>query len=91
MLLPAGSEVLSASETAMVMAMQGVTKYAKGTGIFGDILNSVTSGISGVTSWVGKKVKGLESSLIPLKISLLTRLSHSKTCLAGRLKAYRVS
>ncbi|MBU7493263.1 tape measure protein [Lactiplantibacillus pentosus] len=60
MLLPAGSEVLSASETAMVMAMQGVTKYAKGTGIFGDILNSVTNGISGVTSWVGKKVKGLE-------------------------------
>ncbi|MBU7475738.1 peptidase M23, partial [Lactiplantibacillus pentosus] len=32
----------------------------KGTGIFGDILNSVTNGISGVTSWVGKKVKGLE-------------------------------
>ncbi|RMW45145.1 peptidase M23 [Lactiplantibacillus pentosus] len=60
MLLPAGSEVLSASETAMVMAMQGVTKYAKGTGIFGNILNSVTNGISGVTSWVGKKVKGLE-------------------------------
>ncbi|WP_353726275.1 NlpC/P60 family protein [Lactiplantibacillus plantarum] len=60
MLLPAGSEVLSASETAMLMAMQGVTKYAKGTGFFGDILNSVTSGISGVTSWVGKKVNGLE-------------------------------
>ena len=60
MLLPAGSEVLSASETAMVMAMQGVTKYAKGTGIFGNILNSVTNGISGVTSRVGKKVKGLE-------------------------------
>ena len=60
MMLPAGTEVLSASETAMVMAMQGVTKYAKGTGFFGDILNSVTSGISGVTSWVGKKVKGLE-------------------------------
>ncbi|MGH1586452.1 NlpC/P60 family protein [Lactiplantibacillus plantarum] len=60
MMLPAGSEVLSASETAMVMAMQGVTKYAKGTGFFGDILNSVTSGISGVTSWVGKKVNGLE-------------------------------
>ncbi|WP_436649241.1 tape measure protein [Lactiplantibacillus plantarum] len=60
MMLPAGTEVLSASETAMLMAMQGVTKYAKGTGIFGDILNSVTNGISGVTSWVGKKVKGLE-------------------------------
>ncbi|ASX21836.1 NlpC/P60 family protein [Lactiplantibacillus plantarum] len=60
MMLPAGSEVLSASETAMVMAMQGVTKYAKGTGFFGDILNSVTSGISGVTNWVGKKVNGLE-------------------------------
>lgn len=60
MMLPAGSEVLSASETAMVMAMQGVTKYANGTGFFGDILNSVTSGISGVTSWVGKKVNGLE-------------------------------
>ncbi|GEK64269.1 tape measure protein [Lactobacillus japonicus] len=60
MILPAGTEVLSASETAMLMAMQGVTKYAKGTGIFGDILNSVTSGISGVTSWVGKKVDSLE-------------------------------
>ncbi len=60
MLLPAGSEVLSASETAMLMAMQGVTKYAKGTGFFGDILNSVTSGISGVTNWVGKKVDSLE-------------------------------
>lgn len=60
MMLPAGTEVLSASETAMLMSMQGVTKYAKGTGFFGDILNSVTSGISGVTSWVGKKVGGLE-------------------------------
>lgn len=60
MLLPAGSEVLSASETATLMAMQGVTKYAKGTGFFGDILNSVTSGISGVASWVGKKVGSLE-------------------------------
>lgn len=56
MLLPAGTEVLSASETAMLMAMQGVNKYAKGTGFFGDILNSVTSGISGVTSWVGKRL-----------------------------------
>jgi SLT domain-containing protein/cell wall-associated NlpC family hydrolase len=60
MMLPAGTEVLNASETAMLMAMQGVTKYAKGTGLFGDILNSVTSGISGVTSWVGKKVGSLE-------------------------------
>ncbi|MCE6031775.1 NlpC/P60 family protein [Lactiplantibacillus pentosus] len=60
MMLPAGTEVLSASETAMLMEMQGVTKYAKGTGFFGDILNSVTSGISGVTSWVGKKVGSLE-------------------------------
>lgn len=60
MMLPAGSEVLSASETAMLMSMQGVTKYAKGTGFFGDILNSVTSGISGVASWVGKKVGSLE-------------------------------
>ncbi|MDQ7251933.1 tape measure protein [Pediococcus pentosaceus] len=60
MLLPAGTEVLNASETAMLMSMQGMTKYAKGTGFFGDILNSVTSGISGVASWVGKKVGGLE-------------------------------
>ncbi|WP_436664601.1 NlpC/P60 family protein [Lactiplantibacillus plantarum] len=60
MMLPAGTEVLNASETAMLMSMQGVTKYAKGTGIFGDILNSVTSGISGVTNWVGKKVGSLE-------------------------------
>lgn len=63
MMLPAGTEVLNASETAMLMSMQGVTKYANGTGaggFFGDILNSVTSGISGVTSWVGKKVGSLE-------------------------------
>ncbi|WP_159271324.1 NlpC/P60 family protein [Lactiplantibacillus plantarum] len=60
MMLPTGTEVLSASETAMLMSMQGVTKYAKGTGFFGDILDSVTSGISGVTNWVGKKVNGLE-------------------------------
>ncbi|MBW9300335.1 NlpC/P60 family protein [Pediococcus acidilactici] len=60
MMLPAGTEVLSASETATLMSMQGVTKFAKGTGFFGDILNSVTSGISGVTSWVGKKVGSLE-------------------------------
>lgn len=60
MMLPAGAEVLNASETAMLMSMQGVTKYAKGTGFFGDILNSVTSGISGVTNWVGKKVGSLE-------------------------------
>lgn len=63
MILPAGTEVLNASETAMLMSMQGVTKYANGTGVggfFGDILNSVTSGISGVTSWVGKKVGSLE-------------------------------
>ncbi|MHC5566112.1 peptidoglycan DD-metalloendopeptidase family protein [Pediococcus acidilactici] len=60
MMLPAGTEVLNASETAMLMSMQGVTKYAKGTGFFGDILSSVTSGISGVTSWVGKKVGSLE-------------------------------
>ncbi|WP_305774994.1 NlpC/P60 family protein [Lactiplantibacillus plantarum] len=53
MMLPAGTEVLNASETAMLMAMQGVTKYAKGTGFFGDILNSVTSGISGVMSNIG--------------------------------------
>ncbi|MCG0656035.1 peptidase M23 [Lactiplantibacillus plantarum] len=62
-MLPAGTEVLNASETAMLMSMQGVTKYANGTGaggFFGDILNSVTSGISGVTSWVGKKVGSLE-------------------------------
>lgn len=63
MMLPAGTEVLNASETAMLMSMQGVTKYANGTGVggfFGDILSSVTSGISGVTSWVGKKVGSLE-------------------------------
>ncbi|MEE6725563.1 tape measure protein [Pediococcus acidilactici] len=60
MMLPAGTEVLSASETAMLMSMQGVTKYAKGTGFFSDILNSVTNGISGVTNWVGKKVGSLE-------------------------------
>ncbi|MGY5245391.1 NlpC/P60 family protein [Lactiplantibacillus plantarum] len=63
MMLPAGTEVLNASETAMLMSMQGISHFANGTGVggfFGDILNSVTSGISGVTSWVGKKVSSLE-------------------------------
>ncbi|WP_421430222.1 NlpC/P60 family protein [Lactiplantibacillus plantarum] len=63
MMLPAGTEVLNASETALLMSMQGVSHFANGTGVggfFGDILNSVTSGISGVTSWVGKKVSSLE-------------------------------
>lgn len=55
-LLEPGAEVLNASETKML----GLTHYAKGTGFFGDILNGVTSGISGVTNWVGKKVNGLE-------------------------------
>ncbi|MGL4244443.1 NlpC/P60 family protein [Lactiplantibacillus plantarum] len=54
--LEPGAEVLNASETRML----GLSHFAKGTGIFGDILNSVTSGISGVTNWVGKKVNGLE-------------------------------
>ncbi|WP_076634617.1 NlpC/P60 family protein [Lactiplantibacillus plantarum] len=54
--LEPGAEVLNASETRML----GLSHFAKGTGFFGDILNSVTSGISGVTSWVGKKVNGLE-------------------------------
>ncbi|MBU7470741.1 NlpC/P60 family protein [Lactiplantibacillus plantarum] len=55
-LLEPGAEVLNASETKML----GLTHFSKGTGFFGDILNSVTSGISGVTSWVGKKFNGLE-------------------------------
>ncbi|MBS0939318.1 NlpC/P60 family protein [Lactiplantibacillus plantarum] len=55
-LLEPGAEVLNASETKML----GLTHFSKGTGFFGDILNSVTSGISGVTSWVGKKVGSLE-------------------------------
>ncbi|KAB1956136.1 NlpC/P60 family protein [Lactiplantibacillus plantarum] len=58
-LLEPGAEVLNASETRML----GLTHFFNGTGVgdfFGDVLNSVTSGISGVTSWVGKKVNGLE-------------------------------
>ncbi|WP_072539941.1 NlpC/P60 family protein [Lactiplantibacillus plantarum] len=58
-LLEPGAEVLNASETRML----GLSHFSNGTGVggfFGDILNSVTSGISGVTSWVGKKVSSLE-------------------------------
>nr|WP_114788410.1 NlpC/P60 family protein [Lactiplantibacillus plantarum] len=54
--LEPGAEVLNASETRML----GLSHFSKGTGFFGDILNSVTSGISGATSWVGKKVGSLE-------------------------------
>ncbi|WP_338230612.1 NlpC/P60 family protein [Lactiplantibacillus paraxiangfangensis] len=60
MMLEAGDEVFNASEAKNIMAMQGVTRYANGTGFFGSIMHSVSSTVGGAVDWVGNKVKGLE-------------------------------
>ncbi len=60
MMLEAGDEVFNASEAKNIMAMQGVTRFANGTGFFGSIMHSVSSTVGGAVDWVGNKVKGLE-------------------------------
>lgn len=43
MLLPAGAEVLNASETALLMAMQNQKAFAKGTGFWSNLWKGVTN------------------------------------------------
>ncbi|WP_341780405.1 phage tail tape measure protein [Levilactobacillus sp. HBUAS70063] len=60
-MLPAGTEVLNASETKLFMGMQGITHFAKGSSNwFGNIMSGIGSGIGGVSGWLVKKATGLK-------------------------------
>ncbi|TYA96764.1 peptidase M23 [Lactobacillus sp. SL9-6] len=60
-LLPAGTEVLNASETKLFMGMQGITHYAKGSSNwFGNLMSGIGSGIGDVSGWLVKKATGLK-------------------------------
>ncbi|WP_354631132.1 peptidoglycan DD-metalloendopeptidase family protein [Levilactobacillus brevis] len=60
-MLPAGTEVLNASETKLFMGMQGITHYAKGSSNwFGNIMSGIGSGIGDVSGWLVKKATGLK-------------------------------
>lgn len=65
MLLPAGTEVLNATETKMFMGMQGIQRFASGTGFFSKLWKGITSTVSSVTD----KVKTLSSVITnPTKV-----------------------
>ncbi|WP_251953859.1 phage tail tape measure protein [Levilactobacillus brevis] len=60
-MLPAGTEVLNASETKMFMGMQGITHFAKGSSNWlGNIMSGIGSGIGDVSGWLVKKANGLK-------------------------------
>lgn len=60
-MLPAGTEVLNASETKLFMNMQGITHYAKGSSNwFGSLMSGIGSGIGDVSGWLVKKATGLK-------------------------------
>ncbi|WP_203639892.1 phage tail tape measure protein [Levilactobacillus wangkuiensis] len=60
-MLPAGTEVLNASETKLFMGMQGITHFAKGSGNwFGNLMSGIGSGIGDVSGWLVKKATGLK-------------------------------
>lgn len=60
-MLPAGTEVLNASETKLFMGMQGITHFAKGSSNwFGNIMSGIGSGIGDVSGWLVKKATGLK-------------------------------
>ncbi|MHA6973937.1 tape measure protein [Levilactobacillus brevis] len=60
-MLPAGTEVLNASETKLFMGMQGITHFAKGSGNwFGNLMSGIGSDIGDVSGWLVKKATGLK-------------------------------
>lgn len=60
-MLPSGTEVLNASETKLLMGMQGITHFAKGSSNwFGNIMSGIGSGIGDVSGWLVKKTAGLK-------------------------------
>lgn len=64
-ILPAGSEVLNATETKLLMSQSGYMRYASGTGLFGSIWHSISSILGGNStshSWFGKKITAEDDS-----------------------------
>ncbi|MGJ3946941.1 peptidoglycan DD-metalloendopeptidase family protein [Levilactobacillus brevis] len=60
-LLPAGTEVLNASETKLFMNMQGISHFAKGSSNwFGSLMSGIGNGIGDVSGWLVKKAAGLK-------------------------------
>ena len=60
-MLPAGTEVLNASETKLFMGMQGISHFAKGSNNwFGSLMSGIGSGIGDVSGWLVKKTAGLK-------------------------------
>ncbi|AJA81595.1 phage tail tape measure protein [Levilactobacillus brevis] len=60
-MLPAGTEVLNASETKLFMGMQGITHFSKGSSNwFGSLMSGIGSGIGDVSGWLVKKATGLK-------------------------------
>lgn len=63
MLLPAGAEVLNASETAFLMAMQNQQAFAKGTGFFGNLWKGITNFGGSVAKVAGNVWDGLKNGV----------------------------
>lgn len=63
MLLPAGAEVLNASETALLMAMQNQKAFAKGTGFFGNLWKDITNFGGSVAKVAGNVWDGLKNGI----------------------------
>ena len=63
MLLPAGAEVLNASETALLMAMQNQKAFAKGTGFFGNLWKGITNFGGSVAKVAGNVWDGLKNGI----------------------------
>lgn len=63
MLLPAGAEVLNASETALLMAMQNQKAFAKGTGFFGNLWKGITNFGGNVAKVAGNVWDGLKNGV----------------------------
>lgn len=63
MLLPVGAEVLNASETALLMAMQNQKAFAKGTGFFGNLWKGITNFGGSVAKVAGNVWDGLKNGV----------------------------
>lgn len=63
MLLPAGAEVLNASETALLMAMQNQKAFAKGTGFFENLWKGITNFGGSVAKVAGNVWDGLKNGV----------------------------
>ncbi len=63
MFLPAGAEVLNASETALLMAMQNQKAFAKGTGFWSNLWKGVTNFGGSVAKVAGNAWDGIKDTV----------------------------